>query len=347
VGRYPYFNYFANPLNLYLFAKQKSEAYAGFGEVNYTPTDKITLIAGVRYSHEKRIANGTGYGLSNVVPNPLPAYTTPQITFSSVTPRASIRYTFDSGDNIYFTFSQGFKSGGYSIGAGTPAIPPFRPEKLTAYEVGLKTSTSRMLSANLAAFYYDYTDQQQSTFVFGTARTTNAASSELYGFDADMTLRTDSPFSFRGNVAYLHAKYLQYPNATFNVPRTSAACLCGNVTMIGDLSGRTLPDAPEWTFGLTGRYDQEFSFGTIGLSATLYNTSSYFIETSNRLKQSGYTTLAARAEFEPAGTNLSLYVWGKNLTNSQYIMTAFIGGGGDAVAFSQPATYGIGAKYQF
>ena len=43
------------------YTRQRTDAYSGFGEANYDLTDAITVIAGVRYSSEKRHGFG-GYG---------------------------------------------------------------------------------------------------------------------------------------------------------------------------------------------------------------------------------------------------------------------------------------------
>jgi iron complex outermembrane receptor protein len=169
----------------------------------------------------------------------------------------------------------------------------------------------------------------------------------MYGFDADMTLRTDGPFSFGATVSYLHARYKSYPNAVINVPIGGPTCLCGNMTAVRDLSGFRLPDAPEWTFGLNGNYTQDFSFGTINLAAQLYRTEEYALESSSRIIQSAYTTLNLRGELQPAGSNFTVYVWGKNVTNTHYLAAGFIAATGDGGVYGAPATYGVGAKYSF
>ncbi|PTU28275.1 hypothetical protein CJD38_17730 [Stenotrophobium rhamnosiphilum] len=67
----------------------------------------------------------------------------------------------------YFTYSQGFHSGGVTAGAaddngnGTGDPVEFKPEYVKNYEVGLKTQAlDNRVQANFAAFYMDYTDMQ-------------------------------------------------------------------------------------------------------------------------------------------------------------------------------------------
>ncbi|PTU28267.1 TonB-dependent receptor domain-containing protein [Stenotrophobium rhamnosiphilum] len=67
----------------------------------------------------------------------------------------------------YFTYSQGFHSGGVTAGAaddnsnGTGDPVQFKPEYVKNYEFGLKTQAfDNRVQANFAAFYMDYTDMQ-------------------------------------------------------------------------------------------------------------------------------------------------------------------------------------------
>src|SRR3546814_2587247 len=71
---------------------------------------------------------------------------------------------FKPGQNklVYATYSQGFKSGGYSVGS---RLPVFKPETLTNYEVGLKADwLDGDLRTNLAFFYRseEHTSELQS-----------------------------------------------------------------------------------------------------------------------------------------------------------------------------------------
>ena len=109
---------------LYGFMEQESEAVSGFAELTYQPTDRLTLIGGARYSREERTAWGT-YSPTPISTSSLPRLGSP-VTYDDVTPRASVRYSVtDDDDNVYFTYSQGFKSGGFNISALNHAILPF------------------------------------------------------------------------------------------------------------------------------------------------------------------------------------------------------------------------------
>jgi len=333
---------FAGPQGLYGYQAQETTAYAGFAELTFTPTDRLTFIAGARYSSEDRDAEGGYFGAG-----PRPAVLPPlgKVTYNRFTPRASVRYQLtDAGDNAYFTFSQGFKSGGFNISGAQTA--PFRPEKVNAYEIGLKTSPSRMISANAAAFYYDYTDQQVFQLVNTTNITTNAASTRIYGAEADITARLTDEFTVNVGLAWLDAKYRNYTNVVINPPAGGPGCLCGNVAVNGvDLSGTTPPYAPKFSFTVDAAYTKELPIGTVGLSATVYYTSSFF--QSPVTQQGRYATLAMRGSFQPTDSNFTFYAYGRNITNTLYILALQNQPVATTLSYAAPATYGAGVKYAF
>jgi iron complex outermembrane receptor protein len=325
------------------YMRQKTDAYAGFGELTYNPIDRLTIIAGARYSYEKRDAQG-GYFAAGPRPASLPDLG--HVSYGSFTPRASVRYRLtDEDDNAYFTFSQGFKSGGFNISALQAA--PFRPEKLTSYEVGVKTSSSRTFSVNAAVFYYDYTNQQTVANVNGLNITTNAASSRMYGVDGDVNAHVTPDLTLTVGFSVLNAKYRDYPNAPSNVPTGGPGCLCGNTTTYVDLSGAQETRSPKLTLNVTADYQKDTSIGLFDASATVYYNSGFKFYAFPLGTQHRYATLALRASYQPTNSNFTFYAWGRNVTSSLYWKSYNIYNSGNGGVLAPPATYGAGVKYAF
>ena len=63
------------------------------------------------------------------------------------------------------------------------------------------------LSADLAAYYYDYQNLQVSSFQAGQAQIRNAAQSEIYGLDGSVRYRLTDAFNVSVGAAYTHARY--------------------------------------------------------------------------------------------------------------------------------------------
>src|SRR3546814_14796396 len=68
----------------------------------------------------------------------------------------------DGRTQIYASVSRGFKAGGFQgqLTFDPSVLQPFDDEKLTAYEVGIKTRVAPNLQVNAAVFDYEYSDAQ-------------------------------------------------------------------------------------------------------------------------------------------------------------------------------------------
>src|SRR5690606_11536646 len=111
------------------------EAYAAYIDVTYHLSDRLSISGGGRYSREKVTISAAVQTAAQI---PLGTYTVGPVTedasFSKFTPRATIRYEIAPQANIYTSYSQGIKSGGWS----GPPLLRVEPENIKAYEVGFK-----------------------------------------------------------------------------------------------------------------------------------------------------------------------------------------------------------------
>lgn len=339
------------PLKVSVFGYQSAEAHAGFGEMNYHITDTLTATGGIRYSHERRAIKGTvSPGLVTKPAGPLSDFG--DVSFESWTPRFSLRYEFAHNSNIYFTYSQGFKSGGYdvvSILGARGELVPVLPEKLKAYEVGLKSSLSRSLDLALSTFYYDYSNQQVTTFVdqggavVGVTR--NAAASKIYGADFQGTLKATDELSFRSGISVLHARFADYPAAVVTVP--AFGVVNGVLTGIGNtqesrnVKGNRLPRTPDWTVSVGATYEKEFASGMLELKADLYMTDKFYFDQGNLFAQAAYENLDASMSWTMPSDKLKFTLWGRNLTNQAVATGTLISTRTAEYRWSPPRTYGV------
>ncbi|MBJ7499343.1 MAG: TonB-dependent receptor [Sphingopyxis sp.] len=135
------------------FTRQEVVSYAGFGEGTLRLGENLSLIAGARYSWEKRNYEA-GNGTLTLVPFR-------ESSNDKVTYRVSTQYKFGPSANVYASYSRGFKSGVYNGFASTAAAAvPTRPETLDSLEIGFKSDPFNWLRVNGSLFHYDYTDIQ-------------------------------------------------------------------------------------------------------------------------------------------------------------------------------------------
>ncbi len=324
------------------FSDIKVRAWAAYAEGNLEITDKLTAIAGVRYSKEKRSVQYVG-GLAAV----FMGTDVHSKSWDSFTPRVSLRYELAPQTNVYATYSQGFKSGVYDL--NSTAVVPVNPEKIKAYEVGFKTS-NRTFDLNIAGFLYNYSNLQVQYNNGGFDALQNAGKARNYGLDIEGAMRVTPDFTLTTGFTYLHARYRDYNPASILVPLVNGAGqpVGGNaVVPTADLSGYQVSRAPKWTLNLGVNYEHEFAFGKLGFSGNMYHTDDVPMEQSGRIKQDAYTQFNARLSFEPGQTGVKLGIWGKNLSNEKVFQSTFITTGTDGASYAPPRTYGVSLDYAF
>ena len=304
--------------------KNRTVSYAAYGEATYYITPKLSLIGGVRVTHDA--VRAWGYvGLPPDLPYADKGWT-------AATPRVSVVYRINPVVNTYFTFNEGFKGG---VASGEYAVtPPANPEKLYSYEIGLKAARSRYM-ANVSAFYYDYKDVQVETDIDQGAVTLeqNAATAKLYGFDFDGALKWTHDFETRLSAEYLaRAEYSSFPRAVAFVPPLGPFGLATDFSY--NASGTRLLDAPLWTGTLSGTYTKDFAPGVVQATASVYWASSYRWTYTGSIQTPGYYLLNAQLVFSPSSSNFRYTLYGKNLANKAYI------DGATPIAVSTQAFYG-------
>ena len=325
-------------------ARITSDSISGFADGTYD-LGRVSVIAGVRYSSEKRRFKR---GL------PGAAYTVDtSATFNSWTPRFGLRYDVGDRSNIYATFSKGFKSGLYNI--SSPSTIPVLPEKIDAYEVGFK-SASRLLDFNAAAYLYKYNDIQVTAYDYtsGVSRLFNAAKAEVYGFELDAAWRPSANFDARAAIAYTHAEFTRFPGAPAFTPSATllngAPCPdrnCGNVQSLVDASGNQMLRAPELTLSAAANYRFPLdNGGEVAFGVRPYWSSKINYSFQERIRQPSYFTLDADISWS-LNEQVRLTLWGRNLTDATYANSRSESSARDAIAWAQPISYGIAGSYKF
>jgi iron complex outermembrane receptor protein len=328
-------------------SESRMDAIAGYADGAYTIGD-LTLIAGLRYSREKRRTD-SAFG----VRAPSPFTRSQRETDSQWTPRIGARYALGERANLYATYSKGFKSGVFD--ATTATGPGVEPETVDAFEVGLK-SASADFTFNVAGFYYDYQDTQVNSTVSGQngavfTQLFNVPKARIYGLEADAWLRLSDNFDVRAAAAYTHSRYRDFPNAPGYVdaptnPSALGGLLYANVSL--DASGNTMVRSPEFTASSTLRYHAPLRDG-MDLEVTLspYYSSRIYFTFDNSLSQKAYVTLDAAATIT-WNDDLKVSVFGRNITDEKYFISKSQNSLSlEAGRFATPATWGVSVGYAF
>ena len=344
-------NYIARIDRMYT---QKTDTFAIFAQGDYDITPRLTATLGARFTWEDRSLDLTSWaGPVNAVPlsEPSPVYYPlldesafgqDSISFEEPTFRAALSYDVTDDVMVFGSVSRGFKSGGFNTGASSDPVEAsiVEPEKLLAYEVGIKSEWfDHSLRANASAFHYDYQDLQ----VFGLAPSGvptqtlfNADEATITGFEFDVTALPLDGLALTLAGTYLDAEYTDF------------------VTPIGeDFSGKRMVASPEWSLVARARYESEPVWNGLRFVASAdasYSDEQYF-DTQNtaRLSQGAYTLVNARVALQPISDKWELAAFVKNLTDEEYILDAFdvADFGYDELVYGNPQTYGVSLTYRF
>lgn len=324
--------------------KLLTDAYAAFAQADIDLTDRLTLSLGGRYSHERKEVREYANTNLTMIYNPGVRLTFPLIrnstSKSSLDPKVTLQYKFMPDVLAYATFSRGFKSGGFALGSVTPA---FAPEQLDDYEVGLKaTLFDRRLRANLAAFYYDYSNLQV-TKVNGTVVTTeNAAAATIKGIEAELRGSLTRDFSVGLNASYLNARFDDYVTAEPARPALG----------LQNLKGNKLPQSPPYTVTIDGNYRVPMGDGDLNLRGEATWKGRVYFSPYNRseISQRAFAVANAFATYE-SNAGWSIGTWVRNITNKDYRVSSAVGNvfSGFSIGgqLGDPRTYGLTAGMQF
>jgi iron complex outermembrane receptor protein len=305
---------------------QRTEAEALFGQYEFKATDQLSVFAGARYNRERRSFasfSSTEFqegGADHLGAPTLVSAVRKRLSNENFSYRVGANYKFTPDVMAYATVATGFKSGGFNGGflSQDPAqrslqLDPFKPEKVTAYEIGLKSQMfERRLMFNVSAFYNDYKNQQVSVLVqtpIGPLfALDNAQKAEIYGLEADTTFRVTPNLTLSAQAGYLHTELTEF---VANLDPTQP-----------DYSGNRLSLAPKLTTALTADYKREIGPGELGLQFSSTYRSKQFFEPSNSpyLFQNGYWLHNARVSYSFDEGRYEIAAFARNLTKKKYLI---------------------------
>jgi iron complex outermembrane receptor protein len=361
---------------LAIFGGQTTSSYAFFGEGTYQFTDALSLIAGLRYSDDDRSVIGNFvYGS---IPTSSSYPTWESHNWGSVTQRVSLNYKITPDTNAYFTYSTGFQSGNFdnttipinttpaqcaaanAAKPGSCALPNLvQPEKVTAFEIGIKSTPTPWLRIDAALYDQSLTNMQISVFqnVCNTApcppnptvpegELSNAAATSMFGAELNVEAQATHELRFHGGISLLDATFSKYEGASWDVPAPGGVGLVSTPAQSAD--GKQVPRSPKATLDLGATYTKDLPVGQFAFTANGYASERVYYDVGNVFYQPAYATLGLRASFSPVNIpNLNVALWGNNVTNKPVILGNFINSGGALFSYQPPATYGITFAYKF
>ncbi|AUW58897.1 TonB-dependent receptor [Sphingobium sp. SCG-1] len=328
-----------------------TRSLAAFAQGTFKLTPDLGITAGIRYTHDrKRIEqnfNRVSLATGQSTPG-FPFVYDLQRNFDAVTPKFGIDWQVTPQILLYGSATRGFKSGGTSIFANTPADLSFEPETIWAYEGGMKSDLlGRRLRINVSLFHYDYKDLQvQSLVAPGVVAIRNAANARVTGAEFEVTARPVNALTLTANYALLDTEYRSFP--TSSVPNQLVPFLTGDTrfnaaTRTYNAAGNRLNAAPRHQLSGSAQFNFDLVGGKAFLRGEYYYQSRVFYDPSNAavFAQRGYDLINGSVGWTSADRDWSLQLIGKNLNDKQYLITIAANGLVPAGLAGAPRTFAL------
>jgi iron complex outermembrane recepter protein len=240
-------------------ARFDHESKAIFFQSTVDFTDSVHITAGIRYTKDTKdfiVDTGKTIGfngpvdIQSVIPVFAPSFFsltpikliedgTTTLKADDWTPMVNVAYDYSDNLMVYFTFSEGFKSGGVqqrNAGVFGASAPTYDPEFVTSYEAGFKYSTDDgRFVLNAAAYTADYTNIQLETLAPGgiAPQLANAGEGEVKGFELEARWSPIDSWFIEAALGHLDA----------NITGTVTGFVNTGFPSVGD----RLPQVPRWT----------------------------------------------------------------------------------------------------
>ena len=338
-------------LNAFTLGDVDTDTWSLFADFTYELSDVWALSVGGRYTSDERssrvlrqtLIGGTSsfFGGSAV-----PIATTSDFegseTFTEFTPRFSVSYAPSDTQNLYFTWSEGFKGGSFDPRGQTSSAPDldgdgdvdeqdifefmlFQPETVSSYEVGVKSSwLDNTINTNIAVFFADYQDVQipgsvgidsdndgvVDTFI---GITSNAADADIFGVEFEGAAQLSDAFRVNWMLGYIDAEFNEFIDALGNDVAEE----------------RVFQNTPEVTASATLVYERPMEVIGRDANFSVRNTLSYRDDTSQfevptpELDQDAYTLWDLSFVLEDPDGRWRLGLHGKNLTDEEYKVAGY------------------------
>jgi iron complex outermembrane recepter protein len=319
-----------------------TETWALFGELTYDLTDALSLTLGGRYTEDRRtshIRRQTYLGVySPYFGNAAAVNITPTVivageevvpnfrgsrTDEAFTPRVILAWQPSPDLNLYASYSQGFKGGGFDPRgnfANAEVREGFLPEFVDSYELGAKASWfGGRVRTNTAVFFADYTDVQipGSVVVLGppvsfVGTVTNAGAAEMFGVEFEGTARITDNLSGALSFGYIDAEYTEF--------------IVGGVNVADQ---RDVQNTPDWTGSASLTYALPLTLGALPGQVSFTGSAAYrgdtqqFETAAPEIDQPAFWLYDASISWTSDNDRLRFGLHGRNLSDERYITSGY------------------------
>jgi len=356
-------------------SRSGQDGWAAFGEVTIHLTEKLDLTAGLRHHDQSGFTvnmsrAGVTTGAKPLDPTIYPVgdyflgsdvtSTYTPFQFDKDTTRLVLQRKFTDHVNGYFSYSEGFNSGGVSaaIISNVRTLFPFKPATLKNTEVGMRSDLANgKIRFNWTVFNTIWADLQAAGVVtdpatgvqIPTLLTTNVGEAEAKGVEVEMTFVPTESLLINLGLGVLDTAYTKIKPGTYSghLPFTL---------------GLEFADAPKTSYTIGLQHTANLKNGASFITRVDYNYQGQFWRSEPFLRLSGYSIVPPghdesgdwgimnlRFTYQPSGKNWEAAFFGTNLTNQYTLNSGFFHGiwGYDFATVGRPREAGASLTYRF
>ncbi len=316
---------------------------AAFSQVTLALTNSLKLTGGLRYTDDFK-----DYRVEQVRVAGTPLQGNGTQGSKIWTPMVNLAWQANQDLLIYSTYSQGYRAGGFAarFPGGLPSpLPSFNPERVTSYELGIKSSLlDKRIFLNLAAFRTNYNDiQVTATTPSLPGFTLNLANARFTGFEAELRASLGSGFNLNLSAGYVDKKL------TNVAPNTTSS---GGTNAVVAITADSVLPGPAWQLNGTitkrvtlpggGRIESEFDLHYE--SSDSNSVANYPI-----IVQPGYVEANARLAYTLPSGNMDIAIGARNLFDTTYFTTKVLSSASGAAygTVARPREVYVQIAYRF
>ncbi len=348
-----------NPQSSYELSRQKNDAYALFGAVNWAVMPELKLRAGLRYTHDKKTFAVEEYqnGTATLADLQAGGPTSAAPSDSKVNWDLSGTFAVAKDVSLYARVATGYRGSSVQGAGAFNGQSVAGPENNTSVEFGVKSDLfDRRARVNFGVFSYQVKDLQL-TAVGGAANANillNAKKATGQGFELDAQALLGDNFLASLGVGYNKTK-IKDPNLSV---ATCAQCTVTDPTYqlpgpfgpvtYAYIDGNPLPQAPKMTVSASLKYTQPVGAGDVyALTDWVYRSKvNFFLYESVEFTGKSLLEGGLRVGYTWGNGKYDVAAFGRNITNQIRVvggidfnnLTGFI---------NEPRTWGVQFKAAF
>ncbi|OYX46627.1 MAG: hypothetical protein B7Y97_13425 [Sphingomonas sp. 32-66-10] len=350
-----------DPVGYRFYAYNDFQSYAAYAQASFKILEPLELTLGGRYSSDKKSAVSDVL-LQTVFTPPCNGFVNAfksgealcaghltgadSDSWHSFDPRAQLSYRINPDLFVYGSITRGYNAGGFNqqLGSTVPGnkLISYAPEKLTSYEIGMKSEWwDKRVRFNIDFFYQKYADIQSTLTVIingvNTRQVQTGATAHEQGAEAELEFMPTPDLVIRANAAWLDQAYDTI------VPSAVSA----NFNL-----GLPLNSAPKFTYAIGGEYTFHlFSDATLAASLDWRAVGKKPNCTPvGSCYTPAYGMLGGRLNYRPSSdSDWTVSLWGTNLLDEyvQLNATSSSASGVYAVNPGRPREYGFEIRRTF